>query len=98
MRDGVDERVVLLVAPDLADEECGVEDEAGDDGGEDDDAQDQQARVADVEHDPADVQRHGQRHQADAEGDEERDGAPRGPATTLHGTNRDSSETGRRYL
>jgi len=74
--DGVDERVVLLVAPDLPDQKRGVEDEAGDDGGKDDDAEDQQPRVADVQDDPPDVERHRGRAQADAEGHEKGDGAP----------------------
>ena len=39
--DGVDEGVVLFVAPDLAHQEDGVEDEPGDDQQEEDDAEDQ---------------------------------------------------------
>ena len=41
--DGVDERLVLLVAADLAHQEDGVEHDAGDDEGKDEDADDQQA-------------------------------------------------------
>ena len=37
--DGVDERLVLLVAPDLAHQEDGVEHDAGDDEGKDDEAE-----------------------------------------------------------
>ena len=75
VRDRVHERVVLFVEPDLADKEGGVEDEAGDDGGEDEAAEQQRNDFAKGEHHPADVERHGQRHQAHAEGDEERDDA-----------------------
>ena len=75
VRHRVHERVVLLVEPDFADEKGGVEDEAGDDGGEHEAAEQQRDDLAKGEHDPADVERHGQRHQADAEGDEERDDA-----------------------
>ena len=42
VRDGVDERVVLLVAPDLAHQEDRVEHEPGDDQQEEDDAEDEQ--------------------------------------------------------
>ena len=48
VRHGVDERVVLLVAPDFADEKGGVEDQAGDDGGEDQAAEQQRDELAQV--------------------------------------------------
>ena len=65
--DGVDERVVLLVAPDLAHQEDRIEDEARDDEREQDDAEAEQQAFAPVDDDPADVQRDGDRDQADAE-------------------------------
>ena len=44
MGDGVEEGVLTLVAADLADEEDGVEDDAGDEDGEEDDAEDERGR------------------------------------------------------
>ena len=41
MRDGIDEGVVLLVAPDFAHQEGGVQHHAGDDHGEQQDAEEQ---------------------------------------------------------
>ena len=75
VRDGVHERVVLLVPPNLADEKGRVQDEAGDDGGKHEAADEQRDQLSEREHHPADVERNGQRHQADAEGDEEGDDA-----------------------
>ena len=57
VRDGVDERLVLLVAPDLAHQEDGVEDDAGDDERKDEQAGDEQAGFPPVDDDPADVER-----------------------------------------
>ena len=54
--DRVDERIVLLVAPDLAHEKDGVEHEPADDDEEEDDAQDEQQPLAPVEEDPPDVE------------------------------------------
>ena len=70
VRDGIHERVVLLVSLNLADEKCGVQDQAGDDRGEDEHAEEQQAYVAPVENDPADVQRNCSGDEAHTEGDE----------------------------
>ena len=56
VRDGVDEAVVLFVAADFADQEDGVEDQAGDDGDEENNAEEKQYAFAPVEDDPADVQ------------------------------------------
>ena len=56
VRDGVDERVVLLVAADFAHQEGGVQDHAGNDHGEQQDAEKQQDAVAPIEQDPADVE------------------------------------------
>ena len=75
VRHRVHERVVLLVEPDLADEKGRVEDEAGDDGGKHQAADEQRDQLAKREHHPADVERNGQRHQAHAEGHEEGDDA-----------------------
>jgi hypothetical protein len=74
VRDGVDEGVVLLVAAYLADEEGGVEDEAGDDDGEEDDAEDEQRDLSPVEQNPADVEREREDDEADAERQKEDNG------------------------
>ena len=63
--DGVEEGVLTLVAADFADEEDGVEDDAGDEEGEEDDAEDGEGDVALVEDDPADVE-------GDGDADEQR--------------------------
>ncbi len=81
VRNGVDEGVVLFVAPDLTHQEDGVEHHAGDDGDEEDDAQHDQHRAVPVEHDPADVEGDRERDQADAEDGEEDD---RAAATADH--------------
>ncbi len=75
VRDGVDERVVLLVAPDLANQERRVEDEARDDGGEYQAAEQEGDDFSKGEDHPSHVERNRQRHQTDAEGDEESDDA-----------------------
>ncbi len=85
VRDGVDERVVLLVAPDLANQERRVEDEAGDDGGENQAAEQEGDDFSKGEDHPSHVERNRQRHQADAEGDEEGDDALT-PGSYGHGT------------
>ena len=71
--DRVDERVVLLVAADLADQKDGVEHEAGDDDQEEDQAEEGQDAFLPVDHQPADVQRDSNGDEADAENDEEND-------------------------
>ncbi len=76
VRHRVDERVVLFVSPDLADQEDRVEDDAGDDEREDEDAEDQQAGFAPVDDDPADVEEQRGGGKADAEDDEKRDRPP----------------------
>ena len=83
--DGVDERLVLLVAADLAHQEDRIEHDAGDDEGKHDEAGDEQPGLAPVEDDPADVEGDDACHQADAEDDEERDRlpAPAGPHARL---------------
>ena len=54
--DGVEEGVLALVAADLADEEDGVEDDAGGQQGEEKDAEDERKDAAFMEDDVADVQ------------------------------------------
>ena len=53
--DGVEEGVLALVAADFADEEDGVEDDAGGEQAEENEAQDEQSDAALVEDDPGDV-------------------------------------------
>src|SRR5262249_23090101 len=69
---------VLLVAPDLANEENRIDHHAGDDHQEEDRPEDHHDRLAPVQDEPADVQRDGRRDQADAE-DREEDGLPLAP-------------------
>lgn len=73
--DGVEEGVLTLVAVDLADEEDGVEDYAGDEQAEENDTEDDEGDGALVEDDPADVEGDGESDEEDAEGDEESDGS-----------------------
>mgnify|MGYP000912341786 CR=1 FL=1 len=72
--DGVDEGVVVFVALDLQHQEDGVDDEARNDEGEQDHAQDHERRdLAGVDDDPADIEGDGCRYEQDAEDDEEGD-------------------------
>ena len=75
VRHGIHERVVLLIPPDLAHEECRVQDEARDDRGKQEDAQEERRDLLPGHHDPADVEPHGERDQRHTERDEERDRA-----------------------
>ncbi len=72
MGDGVEEGVLALVAADLADEEDGVEDDTGDEGGEKDDAEDGEGDGALVEENPGALG-DGEADEDRAEGDEEGD-------------------------
>jgi len=54
--DGVEEGVLTLVAADLADQKDGVEDDAGGDQAEEDEAHDEQGDAPLVEDDPCDVE------------------------------------------
>ncbi len=73
--DGVEEGVLALVAAELADEEDGVEDDAGDEYSEEDEADDEQGEAALVEDDPGDVEGDQAADEQDAEGDGEGDGS-----------------------
>ena len=73
MGDGVEEGVLTLVAADLADEEDGVEDDAGDECGEEDHAKDSDCDLALVDNDPRDVESDEAADQESAECDEESD-------------------------
>ncbi len=72
--DGVEERVLALIAADFPDEEDGVEDDPGGECGEEDDAEDEDGESALVEDDPADVEGHRDAGERDAEEDGEGDG------------------------
>ena len=74
MGDGVEEGVLTLVAANLADEEDGVEDDAGDEGSEEEDAEDGEGDGALVEEEPGAL-RDGEADEDRAEGDEEGDGS-----------------------
>ena len=81
--DRVDETAVLFVAADLAHQENGVEDHAGDDGEEKYHAEEEQHDFATVEDDPADVQGDGEGHEGAAQHDEK--GNRFSAARDLHG-------------
>ena len=81
--DGVEEGVLALVAADLADEEDGVEYDAGDEGGEENDAEDGKGDSALVEDDPGDVEVMVRPTRSSAEGDEEGDGSA--ASSDVHG-------------
>ena len=73
VRDRIDEGLVTSLRL-ISSEEHRVDDDAGDDQGEQDDAENQRGQAPGVDHDPADVQRHGRAHKEDAEGYEEANG------------------------
>src|SRR5688572_16432460 len=72
--DGVNERVVLLVAAYFADQERRVEHQSEDDQVKKDDSQNEQRDLAPVENNPTHTQRHRERNKTRAQRDEERDG------------------------
>jgi hypothetical protein len=67
---GVDERIVLLVEPDLANQEGRIKDETGDDGRENETPDEEGNNFSKGKHHPSDIERDCQCHEADAEGDE----------------------------
>ena len=70
MGDGVDEAVMLLVAANFADQKNRIEDKAGNDGAEENDAEKNFDALAPVEDDPAAADRERHRRQANAEREE----------------------------
>ena len=75
MGDGVEEAVLALVAADFADEEDGVEYDAGDQDAEKQNAEQVDGEACAVVVDPGDVEDDGEDRQAHAERDEERFGS-----------------------
>src|ERR1051325_7740801 len=73
VRDGVDERVVLLVSSYLANQERRVEHESEDQHVEKDDAENEQRDFTPVQYDPTNVHRDRECNQTRAERDEEHD-------------------------
>ena len=71
----VDETIVLLAAANLTHQEDGVHDHAGYNQREKDQTEKQQHAFAPTEDDPADIQSDRERHQADAQAEEEDDGS-----------------------
>src|ERR1019366_7595281 len=69
---GIDEAVVLLVAPDFAHQKDGIENESGDNGAKEDDAENDFDAFAPVEDDPAAAHGKGDRSQNHSEAEEER--------------------------
>jgi len=84
---GVEEGVLTLIAADLADEEDGVEHDAGDESREEDDAKNEKGDGAlAADDDPADVERDGETDEENAEGDKEGDGST--ASGDVHGVER----------
>src|SRR5688572_14292383 len=75
MRHRIDERVVLLISANLANQERGVENQTGDDGRKNQAAEQQRPDLPKSKDNPPNVQRGRQRYEADTEGDEKRDDA-----------------------
>jgi len=75
--DGVEEGVLALVTADLADEKDGVENDAGDQDGEEDDPKHKQSEMTLVvnPNNPGDVEEDGEASEQYAESDEDGDGA-----------------------
>ncbi len=61
MGDGIEEAVLLLVAPHFAHQKNSIEDDAGDDEAEENYAQDEGNDLAPVEDDPTDIEHRAQR-------------------------------------
>jgi|SRR5277367_132858 len=74
MRDGIEEAVLLLVSPDLADKEDCVDDQPRDEHTKEDDTEDERNNLPPVKDDPADVQDDRQGNETSPERDEECDG------------------------
>jgi hypothetical protein len=72
MGDGIDKCIVLLVAPDLTNQESGIEDQAKDDEEKEDDPKNKQRHLAPVEDDPTDIERNCQRNETSSKRDEKR--------------------------
>jgi len=73
--DGLEKRVLALVATNFADQEDGVDDDAGDEDGKEHDAQEVDGKAAAVVVDPGDVEDDGERGETHAERDEKRSGS-----------------------
>src|SRR5689334_22002150 len=71
--DGVDETVMLLVAADFTNQEAGVQDDAGGDGGEENEGQKNLNIGAPVQNNPSATDSDGDPGQDDAQGEEEED-------------------------
>ena len=81
VRDRVEEAVLLFGDAHFADQEHRVDDEAGDDQGEGDDAEHERRDAPPVDQDPADVEGNGCGDENDAEDDED----DRGGLSSRHG-------------
>jgi len=71
MRYGINESIVLFVAPYLANKEGCIKDQTEDNQQEEDDSENQQRDFAPVEKNPTDIQRDRKRNQTSAQCDEE---------------------------
>ena len=73
MGDGIEEAVLLLISPDLADEEDSVYDQPCDQHTEENDAEHERNNLPPMENDPTDIEYDRQGNEASPERDEERD-------------------------
>jgi len=71
--DGVEEGVLAFIAPDLANQKDGVEDDSGDENSEENDAYDEDGDVFFALDNPGYVEGDGETGEQDAKGDEEGD-------------------------
>ena len=94
MGDGVEEGVLTLVAADLADQEDGVEDDAGGEQAEEDETQDERGDAPLVEDDPGDVVGDEAADDEHPEGDGKGDGSA--ASVDVHGVIRLGGEDQRR--
>src|SRR5581483_10934761 len=76
MRHGIDERFLLLIPADFADQEDGIQNHTADQHRSQNDAQEQQDIAAPAQENPADVDQDDNGNQARAEGDEKSDRLP----------------------
>jgi hypothetical protein len=75
MCDRVYERIMLLIAADLSDQKCGVQDNPGNDHGRENEAEEEQDFGTPQQNYPADIEKKDDRNEADTERNEERNGA-----------------------
>jgi len=91
VRDGIEERVLALVAADFPDEEYGVEDDAGDENEREDETKKIDGQTAAVEVNPRKVEEEREHSEAHAQRDEKRYRSP--APVVIHGSGRSIAAT-----